>query len=114
MFIQQLFNVWQDLAAEATGHDTEWSYAISIDRLAQALHLTPKILVVLLANLAQPELEVGLNGTLTFHQPPTQSDIGGNHSGILSHSSLLTRLKPSENCLSQKRSLTLINDQSNN
>ncbi|MBD3886803.1 hypothetical protein IFO70_34770 [Phormidium tenue FACHB-886] len=109
MFVQQLFNVWQDLAAEATGRDTEWSYPILVDRLAQALHLTPKILVVLLANLTQPELEVGLNDTLTFHQPPIQ----GYTPAVIQEFyriqvSGLARLKPSENCLSQKCSLAQI------
>lgn len=72
-FIQQTFSVWQDLAADATGHDTEWGYPISIECLAQALHILPEVLTVLLANLTQPELELCLAETaLTFHHPPSE------------------------------------------
>jgi hypothetical protein len=73
LFVQQLFSAWQDFAAEATGHDTEWSYLIPIACLAQTLHLPSEILIVLLESLTQPELELGLNNTLTFHQPPRQA-----------------------------------------
>lgn len=113
MFVQQLFNVWQDLAAEATGHDTEWSYPISIDRLAQALHITPRILIVLLANLMQPELEVGLNGTLTFHQPPIQKGVEVDIHKLDQTQVYKAQLEPSENCFSQKRLLNSISNQFN-
>lgn len=69
--LQKMFNVWQDLAEEETGHDTEWGYPISIKRIARAFHISPKVLAVLLANLTQPELELCLARTaLMFHFPP--------------------------------------------
>jgi hypothetical protein len=71
MLLQGTFNIWQDLAREATGHDTEWGYPISIKSIADAFHISPKVLAVLLANLTQPELELCLTETaLTFHYPP--------------------------------------------
>lgn len=73
MLIQSTFNVWQDLAAAATGHDTEWGYSISVESVAGALHIFPKLLTVLLANFTQPALELCLNRTaLTFHYPPEE------------------------------------------
>lgn len=51
-YVLALFNTWQDLAAEATGHDTEWGYPIKVDRLSQVLQIPERTLIALLTNLA--------------------------------------------------------------
>lgn len=81
--IQATFNVWQDLAGEATGHDTEWGYPIATQSIAEAFHIPPNMLMVLLANLKQPELELCLTKTaLTFHSPPGEVNQNAIHQQI--------------------------------
>lgn len=68
--IQRLFAVWQDLSAEATGHDTEWSYPISLAYIAQALGIHEYSLIGQLCQLERSELELILDtAALTFHAP---------------------------------------------
>jgi hypothetical protein len=95
--ILAMFNAWQDLAAEATGHDTEWGYPIAIDCLAQALHISRETLIVLLVRLTQPELELCSNNTaIAFHYPPDEDKLFVNQELSSAHLSALILLEPFE------------------
>jgi hypothetical protein len=75
VWLRVLFDAWQDLALEATGHDTEWGYPIAIDRLTQVLQIPEEVLTVLLTKLTQPELELCSDNTaMTFHYPPGEDE----------------------------------------
>ena len=68
--MQQLFQIWQDLAHEATGHDTEWDYPIALERIAQKLRSTKYHLIQHLTQYHSPALELlSHNTALTFHYP---------------------------------------------
>lgn len=69
IFIQRLFQVWQDLAHEATGHDTEWDYPVPLAQVGQALGIKEDF-VLQLAQQETPELELlPRAAALTFHYP---------------------------------------------
>ncbi|HEY9659007.1 MAG TPA: hypothetical protein V6C65_11185 [Allocoleopsis sp.] len=68
--ISKLFQIWQDLANEATGHDTEWDYPIFLDRIAQELKTTKHRLIQQLAQHPIPSLELlAKDNALTFRYP---------------------------------------------
>ncbi|MBD1913204.1 MULTISPECIES: hypothetical protein [unclassified Leptolyngbya] len=95
-----MFDAWQDLAAEATGHDTEWGYPIRIDCLAQVLQIPESTLTILLTKLTQPELEWCSNNTaITFHYPLSKDKQLAHQessSVYLSHSTPLDPFEASE------------------
>ena len=68
--LQKLFQIWQDLANEVTGHDTEWDYPISLDRIAQESAIPKHRLMQQLIQNSSPALELLPEvNSLTFHYP---------------------------------------------
>lgn len=68
--LQQVFHTWQDLANEATGHDTEWGYPIALDRIAQKLNITERRLFQQLIQQSPSCIELlWPHAALTFHYP---------------------------------------------
>lgn len=68
--IQRLFEVWQDLAYETTGCNTEWGHPILLDDIVQALGITNHGLLQQLAQQKMLELElISGDSAMTFHNP---------------------------------------------